>query len=282
MTNEALEHAYNPRAAVPDHERYREARVKRSANFRARVPGQLDLRYGEGERMLMDIFVPDPRDRPAPLVVFFHGGYWRAGDKREMSMMAEPLLDAGVAVAIPGYDLCPQVTVPQIMTQTRAAVAHLVRHGATMGIQPHRLVVSGVSAGAHLAAACLSHDWTREELPGDLIQGALLITGIYDPEVVVQLSVNAEIQLGEADVQPANMLAAPCLARCPVTVAAGGAEPPEWIAQSRDYAVKLRSDGLTAVDFREIPGENHFSITATLAEADSPLTRRLIELAHNA
>jgi len=282
MTDNNLEQAYNPRVAVPEHERYREEREQRSTRFRATVPGQLDLRYGEGSRMLMDVFVPDPRDRPAPLVVFFHGGYWRAGDKREMSMIARPLLDAGVAVAIPGYDLCPTVTVPTIMDQARAAVAHLVRHGATMGIEVHRLVVAGVSAGAHLAAACMAHDWTRDELPGDLIRAALPITGIFDPTVVLRLSVNEEIQLSEEDAALADMLTAPCLARCPVTVAAGGAEPPAWIAQSRDYAAKLRNEGLSQVDFREIPGENHFSITASLAEAHSPLSQRLIELAHNA
>lgn len=282
MANNQLEKAYNPRVAVPDHECYRQARVELSTAFRARTPGQLDLRYGEGERMLMDIFVPDPRDRPAPLVVFFHGGYWRAGDKREMSMIAEPLLEAGVAVAIPGYDLCPTVRLPTIIDQARAAVAHLVRHGAAMGIEPHRLVVSGVSAGAHLAAACLAHDWNREELPGDLIRGALPITGIYDPAVVLRLSVNEEIQLREEDLPLADMLSIPCLARCPVTVAVGGEEPDAWIAQSRDYCNKLHREGLDPVDFREIPGENHFSIAQRLAEADHPLTGRLIELAHNA
>lgn len=280
MMDQNLEHAYNPRVAVPDHERYRAEHAEISSAVRARIPGQLDLRYGEGERMLMDVFVPDHGHRPAPLVVFFHGGYWRAGDKRDMTMIAEPLLEAGVAVAIPGYDLCPAVSLPTIMDEARAAVAYLVRQGATMGIDPHRLVVSGVSAGAHLSAACLAHDWTQENLPADLIRAALPITGIYDPAIVLSLSVNEEIQLREEDVPLTDMLSIPCLARCPVSVAVGGAEPHGWIAQSQDYATKLRQEGLTAVEFQEIPGENHFSIATTLSRPDSVLSRRLIELAH--
>ena len=65
------------------------------------------------------------------------------------------------------------------------------------GGDPHRLTLSGHSAGAHLCAMALTHDWTAVGLPGDVIKGAVPISGIFDPEPAMHTTVNAEIGLTE-------------------------------------------------------------------------------------
>src|SRR5437899_2082649 len=100
------------------------------------------IAYGPGDRNTIDLF---PGDNQGPIVVFIHGGYWQALDGSSFSHCARGLNAHGISVAIPTYDLCPQVTVDDIIQQMRAATRELARHGRS-------LVISGHSAGGPLAA----------------------------------------------------------------------------------------------------------------------------------
>ncbi|MFX6269965.1 hypothetical protein ABTF75_19275, partial [Acinetobacter baumannii] len=66
------------------------------------------LSYGPGERNFIDLF---EGDRDGPLVVFIHGGYWQALDGSSSSHCARGLNGHGISVAVPSYDLCPNVSV---------------------------------------------------------------------------------------------------------------------------------------------------------------------------
>ena len=87
-----------------------------------------------------------------PIVVFIHGGYWQALDGSFFSHLAAGLNAHGVSVAIPSYDLCPDVTVEDIIGEMRSASRELAKLGRP-------LVISGHSAGGHLAACMLATDW---------------------------------------------------------------------------------------------------------------------------
>src|SRR3984893_11200282 len=102
------------------------------------------MRYGSSARNVIDFF---PGDNNGPIVVFIHGGYWQAFDGSSFSHLAGGLNAHGVDVAIPSYDLCPGVSVDDIIQQMRSATRELARLGRS-------LVISGHSAGGHLAA-CL-------------------------------------------------------------------------------------------------------------------------------
>src|SRR3546814_2319497 len=103
------------------------------------------------------------------LHMFIHGGYWRSRDKREYSFLAKPLVEAGAAVAIVNYDLCPAVTLDEVVRQLRAACCWLYDHAADYGRDPERLHVSGHSAGSHLTAMMLA----RSEQPTSELQSLL-------------------------------------------------------------------------------------------------------------
>src|SRR5262249_52914501 len=140
---------YNNRARVPEHPGVMAGWGKDAADYRAQHPPRL-LRYGSGERHRIDLFTGTS---DGPIVVFIHGGYWQALDGSSFSHCARGLNAHGISVAVPTYDLCPAVSVGDIVTQMRMAGRELANLG-----QP--LVVSGHSAGGHLAACMLATDWT--------------------------------------------------------------------------------------------------------------------------
>src|SRR6185436_17236466 len=118
---------------------------------------ELDLAYGDSPGQRLDVF---PAPQPdAPVLVFIHGGYWRALDKSDHSFVAPPFTAAGVCVVIPNYDLAPAVTVPQITLQVVRAVAWTWKHIARFGGDPGRITVAGHSAGGQLATMMLACLW---------------------------------------------------------------------------------------------------------------------------
>jgi arylformamidase len=93
-----LEKMYNNRALVPAFPRHAEGWVRDSAQARAQMSCALDVPYGPGERL--DVFAAD---RPgAPVVVFIHGGYWRALSKNDHSFVAITSAGARLRCLRPG------------------------------------------------------------------------------------------------------------------------------------------------------------------------------------
>src|SRR3954469_15543497 len=148
---------FMPRLAVPDHETWLEEDFALSAAMRERLPHRRNTRYGPGPLQLVDLF---PAKVPmSPIFVFIHGGYWRALSKDHFGFIAEPLLDAGAAVAMVEYDLCPAVSLATVVEQVAQAVTWIRGQARDINGNPDRLIVAGNSAGAHLAAMMLCRDW---------------------------------------------------------------------------------------------------------------------------
>jgi arylformamidase len=268
LSDAEINRQFMPRLAVPDHESWLAAHAELSEIARRTLPCHLDIPYGETPLQKLDIF-PAVR-APAPVQVYFHGGYWRALDKSTYRFMALSMAPSGIATVLVNYDLCPAVTLDDIVGQTIAAVAWVYRHGADYGCDPERLYVSGNSAGAHLAAMALAQDWRAQGLPADLIKGACCITGIYDLAPVLRIDANAEIRLQPDMVARNSPLSLPLPAKPPVIVAVGADETPLWIKQSTDYAAMLGAHGV-ATELMIIPGAHHFSITRSLADPEGVL-----------
>jgi arylformamidase len=272
LSDAEINRQFMPRLAVPDHESWLAAHAELSETARRALPCHLDIPYGETPLQKLDVF-PAAR-APAPVQVYFHGGYWRAFDKSTYRFMALSMAPAGIATVLVNYDLCPAVTLDDIVGQTISAVAWVYRHGADHGCDPQRLYVSGNSAGAHLAAMALAQDWRAQGLPADLIKGACCITGIYDIAPVLRIDANAEIHLTPDMVVRNSPLTLPLPAKPPVIVAVGGDETPLWIKQSTDYAAMLRARGV-ATEMMIVPGAHHFSITRSLGDPDGVLPQAI-------
>ena len=175
-----LDVQYNNRARIPDHAAIFERWKRASELTREKSACHLDLAYGNGPGERLDVF--PAQGAKTPVLVFIHGGYWRSLDKSDHSFVAAPFVAEGAQVVLPNYDLCPAVSMDQIVMQTVRALVWVFRNAAKYGGDPERIVVVGHSAGGHLAAMLLCCQWKLlgRDLPARLVKGALSISGVHD------------------------------------------------------------------------------------------------------
>lgn len=265
LSPEELELHFNPRAAPQNQGNWDPIFQARSDEARATIPHVTDLRYGPRERQTIDIFPAG--DPSAPVMVFIHGGYWRARMKEEFAFVAGAFTPAGITTVMVEYDLCPTVTLDEIVAESLEAVEWTARNVAAHGGNPDRLFIAGHSAGAHLAAMALGHDWTTRGLPGDLIKGATLMSGIYDPAPALRISVNDDLHLTPDMAERCNALNARPANDCPILITAGGVEPAGWINQSERYRDRFGGELMLA------PGDGHLAMLLTHCDGKSDIHR---------
>ena len=265
-----LERMYNNRQRVPDHGDYFARWAAESALARRSLPCELDVAYGGEPGELLDVFAA-PR-AGAPVVVFIHGGYWKAMDKSQHSFLAAALRAQGAAVVVPNYALCPHATIPRITLQMVCAVAWAWRHVQRFNGDPRRLVVMGHSAGGQLAAMLLACSWPAADaaLPPGVVKAALGISGLYDLEPLMHTpSLQEVLRLTPAQVRQASPARLPAPARGRLISVVGGDESGEYLRQNRliQQAWGRQRVPLAAV----LPGLNHFSLLDTLARPGTRL-----------
>lgn len=261
-----LQAEYDNSAKVPEYPALAAAWVRDAASFRDGHPNaELGLSYGPTPRQVMDVFWPGA-ERCAPLALFIHGGYWQQLDASVFSHFARGLLAHGVAVALPTYDLCPQVSMATLVEQVRAAAGFLHRRTG------RKLLVTGHSAGGHLTAMLLATDWAARGLPADMVPAGLPISGLFDLPPLLHTTVADKLRLDEAEARRLSPLFLPRpAARLHAVV--GGDEGVEYTRQSRSIAAAWGGT------WESRPGLNHFTIAAELIDPASPLVaqaRRLI------
>ncbi|MBS0205435.1 MAG: alpha/beta hydrolase [Planctomycetes bacterium] len=111
----------------------------------------LDIPYAtvNGHVLKLDLHLPAGKERPK-LIVWVHGGAWRAGSKKDMPL--GKLLEAGYAVASVDYRLSPQAPFPAQVHDIKGAIRFLRAKRTDYGFDSERIVIAGASAGGHLAA----------------------------------------------------------------------------------------------------------------------------------
>lgn len=277
LTADDVERGYNNRAAVPDYAQWFARWASLSRDARDALRPALDLRYGDGPKETLDLFVPAGPARGT--LLFLHGGYWRSLDKSDHSFVARPFVDEGVAVAVANYDLCPAVSVAEIVDQCTRALAWLLREGPRRGASTSRIVVSGHSAGGHLAAMLMATPAEAFGATRHPVAGAVSVSGVHDLRPLVLASMNADLRLDDdAAARLSPVLLAP---RCeaPLSIVVGADETSEFLRQSQllfDAWPAQRPAGATAPAV--LPGRHHFSVIADYADAGSRLTQDTLAL----
>jgi arylformamidase len=264
---------YNPRCSVPDHAAWMAGRAGRSAVVRTRYPYTSGWRYGPSTRETLDVF---PASKPgAPAVLYLHGGYWRSGCAADNAAVAEPFLQAGAAVFLPDYPLCPAAGLADIVRAVRRALAWACQHTGAFGARGP-LVVAGLSAGAHLAAMALADTWEPVgRLPPGTVRHACLVSGIYDLRPVLQVSVNRDIGLTPAQADELSPLRHRLAQGVSWQVWAGTAEPPGWQEQTDLLAAHARAQGAACSNGR-VADAHHFSIFEAIAQPNGPIGAALL------
>ena len=274
-----LAREYNNRELVPEHPQFFARWGESSARARRIMACTLDRRYGDMPGETIDIF--PARKGDGTCMMFIHGGYWRALDKRDFSFLAPAAVDAGVSLAVVNYDLCPNVTMEEIVRQMLRASRWLWLHAEDYGMDQDRLYVSGHSAGGHLVAMLMCALWPAFDarLPRDLWKGGLAVSGLYDLRPLVHVEwLNGDLRLDEASALQVSPAFMPPASRAPVMTCVGGDESSEFRRQNRLLGERWRAAFAGDIP---MPGRNHFSVLDALAEPSSALlagARRLMKL----
>jgi arylformamidase len=267
---------YNNRARVPEHAAIFERWQKEAAAYREEAArekrAELGLSYGPSPRQTLDIFAAKDA-ASAPLALFIHGGYWRSLEPRIFSHMARGLNARGIGVAVAGYDLCPQVTISEIIDQIRQATLVLHRRFSK------RVTVYGHSAGGHLAACMLATDWAALEpkARADLVPAAYAISGVFDLAPLMGVSMNQDLRLDEQQVHEASPVFWPLAADRTLDAVVGGLESSEFLRQSK-IIVEAWGKGRAETRYEAVPGANHFTVIDPLSDPASKMVARLVEL----
>jgi arylformamidase len=272
------ERQYSPSSCVAAIEPFLHAYAARSRDAETRFRCQKNLLWGERWDETFDYFPAASAD--APLLIYFHGGYWQEHSKDESLFAAPDCVANGIAFAAIDYTLAPRANVATIVEQCRRAIAALHRRAATLGFDARRIYVSGNSAGAHLAAMLLVAGWEAGYGVGDdVVAGAVLLSGIYDLEPLRGTYIDAALHLTDQDVAALSPLRLQAGRPVRTIVAWGDNETAEFKRQSRTFAAALVHSGFPVSAF-ELAGTNHFDIVFGLADRGSVLGKATIEMIH--
>lgn len=253
MDRATLDAAYNNSAAVKNSAQIVADWQGRSERIRARYPDGLDLRYGPAERNRIDLF---QANKGSPLLIFIHGGYWQMRAKELFAFLVPGPLAHGISVALVGYTLAPEKRLDAIVGEIRSAISYL-------DSQANHIVISGWSAGGHLAAMAM-------QMP--VVNAGLLISGLYDLEPIRHSYINDKLRLDALEAARNSPISLPAFSE-PVTIAYGANELPELCRQSEEYARKVKHAKLL-----RLPRHDHFTILEELAAPEGALTRELCTL----
>ena len=261
---------YNNRARVPDAARLLAGWARASALARSRMACALDVAYGSEPGATLDVFAATGSSAQggagAPVLVFIHGGYWRALDKADHSFIAPAFVQAGAMVVVPNYALCPAVSIGQIAQQCTRALDWAWRHAARYGGDPARMHVIGHSAGGHLAAMLLCCDWptVHAGLPPRFLAGAMSISGLFDLAPLRRTPfLQADLRLTAAAVRRLSPAHFPPPAG-PLLALVGAHESDEFLRQNR--LIRARWGAQSVPVCETLPDHNHFTVLQDLVD----------------
>ena len=267
---------YDNRARVPEHPEIFARWQREAAAYRASAHNvKLGIGYGPSLRRTIDTF-PAKDDDHAPLAVFIHGGWWRSLEPSMFSQLAAGPNARGITVAIVGYDLCPHVSIADIIEQIRTACLFLWRK------RRQRIVIYGHSAGGHLAACMVAQDWKAfaSDVPADLVPAAYAISGVFDLLPLVHVSQNQDLRLDEAEARRISPLHWNVPAGRSLDAVVGALESSEFLRQSKSIVEAWRrAQALTR--YEEIAGANHFTVIDPLSNPNSAMTARVAAMAYS-
>ena len=174
----------------------------------------LHIPYGSHERQQLDLYLPRGK-AVRGCAVFIHGGRWRSGHKNDYAFVGQSLAAHGVATAVVGYRLFPEVKFPAFVNDIALALHWLEKSAEPYGFDASSgIVMIGHSAGAHLASlVALNADYARQfDFSTTLIRGVVGMSGVYSLEPETSKLMTAIFQPSASpnnyyEINPINYLA---------------------------------------------------------------------------
>jgi arylformamidase len=272
-TQEELDRAYDQAAWVPNIDEMRALAQSLSTEVREKL-AHFERRYGITSDETLEV-LPTARDG-APVVMFVHGGRWLAQPHNAFVHFADTIVEAGAHFVAARFASLPpspgNIRMPRLVDHLRRAVFWLHHHAADFGGDPAQIHLIGHSSGAHLASVLLTTRWIDYDLPADVIKTGTLISGMYELRPVLLSARSNYLQLTEAEEDEYSAIRHLDRIVCPLLIAHGTDESPEFQRQAREFAAAVQGAGHRA-ELLVAPGCNHFEINASLSDRTSPMAQ---------
>jgi len=220
---------------------------------------QRDIAYGEHARNRLDLYLPLDGARPAPVVLFFYGGAFRAGRKSEYRVFGEALASRGIIAGVADYRIYPEARFPDFLQDGAKALTRVHEIATEYGGDTKRIFLAGHSAGAYIAVmlatnpAYVDRSWIR---------GVIALSGRYH-ELPIGEPIFIEIFRGpsRAETRPSTFIDGKCP---PMLLAAGSKDDSAVLENLRKLAAHLRARD-NEVEEIIYPGIGHAGIMLALA-----------------
>jgi arylformamidase len=239
------------------------------------------LAYGEHRLQRFDVFSPQAA-KNAPILIFWHGGGWTNGYREYVHFMAKHVCALGIVLVAPSYRLVSSHKLPAAYEDALACLAHVHAHAGEFGGDASRILLSGHSAGGHLASLLTLR---RQSPVQSSILACLPISAIQDlhhpappagslEERVYKLVL--ENPLDDAAMSPI------CWApgnQTPFELSIGEHDSERVRLSNRRLHALLQAQG-ASVAMHDLTGQSHFDTHTSLVQADHPWYGLLARHAH--
>lgn len=223
-----------------------------------------DIAYGGGARQMLDVYMPEGLTAPAPVLIFFHGGSWQFGDKKQYRALGQAFASKGIVTVVANYGLFPPHGFPRFIEDGARAFRYVHDHARDWGGDTKRIFLCGHSAGAHIAAMLgTNEDYLRAAgADPSSPRGVIGIAGPYD-FLPLKDPVLIELFGGDSvpETQPISFVDGP---RAPMLLAHGRDDTTVGAGNSKRLAQKLQSFGSEVV-VRYYHRTGHIGILLSLA-----------------
>jgi arylformamidase len=269
MDQRELDDAYDQLVYAPNRDQLTKRRIANSAAVRQRIGEPLRFAYGSAAVEGLDVFpaFPTPGGRGGgPVAIFVHGGAWRTSTASDYSFIAEPFVHAGGNCVVLDFTTVDDAggSLFPIVEQVLRAIGWVFRNADKFGGDRDRLYLLSHSSGSHLAGCAVTHDWSKDGLPRELLKGAILSSGMYDLKPVRLSKRSAYVKFTDAMEQELSAIRHLDQLATPLIVSYGTYETPEFQRQTRDFAAAVKAAG-KPVELVVGEAYNHFEMLETLA-----------------
>jgi arylformamidase len=280
MDQTELDNAYDQAVYAPNQPLVHARRNAANARAKARLGAPQRFQYGASEIESVDVYRTRKNPENAPVNIYVHGGAWRNGRSADFAFLSEMIVDAGAHSVIVDFNSIDDVggNLMTMAQQVRSAVAWVYNNAQKFGGDNNRIYLTGHSSGGHLSSCIVTCDWQRDfGLPKDILKGAMLASGMYELTPVRLSKRSKYVNFTDAIVDELSAMRHIDRLHCPIVVAHGTQETPEFQRQARDFAAAVKAAG-KPVGFIVAEGYNHFEIQETLASPYGLLGREVLNL----
>ena len=265
------EREYNPSSIIGgNYSKFIDAYLNLSFIARNKCESSV-VHYGEKQSNRIEIALPKTKNEN-PILIFIHGGYWQELSIKESFFSALGSIENDIAFASIDYTLAPANSLTEIVDECDNAINWIKENSQMLGVDMNKMIITGSSAGAHLAAMVA----IKSNIHNANICGAILVSGIYELEPLIGTSINVALKLDKIEARNNSPIYKNLANFPPSLIAYGEIETLEFKRQSNAFANML-IDSFCETKLIQIQKKNHFDVILELTDKNTLLGKQVFK-----